>query len=321
MDDPNLLYDCLLDYCSSQVIERISLGQVWTVCQSRKANELASGLSMTPTLSSRTLRWPGTLAGQTLKDIGKWVREWEPYQASVGMAAINCGINNTINRPEGIKLEAGSDAANLTVFEHFLPQLKNKKVVVIGHYPGIEKYSEQYGWIVLERNPVSTDYPDPASEFLIPDADWVFLSASTIVNKTFPRLAELAETAVTVLMGPTTPWLPELYQFGIDYLAGVDVVDPDSLYQTACEGGGVRIFETGVRYVVVKLSDQQNMDWLKTEIADSYQTKQCLMTEMEQWYGQGNNSRYPSYEQLNDINQRLSRMDSAYKLLWDAVKR
>ncbi|MDO8828095.1 DUF364 domain-containing protein [Methylophaga sp.] len=321
MDDPKRLYDCLLDYCSSQTIQRIALGQVWTVCQTRDDDKLSSGLAMTSALASRTLQWPGTLVGRPLKDIAAWVNDWQPSLATVGMAAINCGINSVIKQPKGIILDVQSSAANLNVFEHFLPQTIDKKVVVIGHYPGIESYVEQYGWTVLERSPVNGDYPDPASEFIIPDADWVFLSASTIPNKTFPRLAELAQSATTVLMGPTTPWLPELYQFGIDYLAGVKVVDAEALYQTACEGGGVRIFETGVRYNIVELSQQHNLDWLKCGISDSYQAKQTLTSEMEQWYGQGHCKRYPQYDQLNDINQRLSRMDSAYKTLWDSQQK
>jgi hypothetical protein len=81
----------------------------------------------------------------------------------------------------------------------------------------------------------------------------VFLTATSLINKTFPRLAELAQHATTVLMGPTTPWLPQLAEFGIDYLAGVEVIDAEKLQQTIAEGGGVRIFETGVRYRVVEL--------------------------------------------------------------------
>ena len=54
-------------------------------------------------------------------------------------------------------------------------------------------------------------------------------------------------------MGPTTPWLPQLTGFGIDYLAGVEVIDAEKLKQTIAEGGEVRIFETGVRYRVVEL--------------------------------------------------------------------
>jgi uncharacterized protein (DUF4213/DUF364 family) len=143
------------------------------------------------------------------------------------------------------------------VFEHFLPQLHGKKVVVIGRYPHIERYADHIDLHIIERQPNATDYPDPACEFLLPNADWVFLTATSLVNKTFPRLAELAQHATTVLMGPTTPWLAQLADFGIDYLAGVEVIDAEKLQQTVAEGGGVRIFETGVRYRVVELSHGQ----------------------------------------------------------------
>ena len=318
MDDPRRLYECLLDYCSSaQKIERITIGQVWTVCETQSQNRISSGLAMTPPVATRTLRWPGTLVGKSLKDIGKWVLEWEPYQASLGMAVINSSINHNITRPQGHVLEVQAGAANLTVFEHFLPLTHNQKVVVIGHYPGIEHYVDNYGWQVLERNPQAGDYPDPACEFLLPEADWVFLSASTIPNKTFPRLAELSRSAKTVLMGPTTPWLPELHDFGIDYLAGVETVDSKALYQTAAEGGGVRIFETGVRYNILELSDELSLQWLKQSISDSYSLKQRLSIAMEQWYEVGQTKRYPQFVELNDVNLALSRMDSAYKKLWD----
>ena len=276
---------------------------------------------MTPVASTRTLPWPGTLAGQSLKALGKGILAWEPYQATAAMAAINCSINNGRYLPEGMLLEAQPGAANLTVFDYFLPLTQDQCVVVIGHYPGIERYTEQYGWHVLERMPVAGDYPDPACEFLLPEADWVFLSASSIPNKTFPRLAELSRSAKTVLMGPTVPWLAELHHFGIDYLAGVEVTDAEALYQTVAEGGGVRIFETGVRYKVAKLGAETCLSWLKRLIAGTYAEKERLTFAMEQWYSNGNGKRFPRYAELQDINTRLSRMDSAYKMLWDAEQK
>jgi uncharacterized protein len=318
MDDPKRLYECLLDYCSAtELIERIGIGPVWTVCQSRNRDILCSGQAMSPVAPTRTLQWSGTLAGKTLREVGSWLLEWEPYQAAVGMAAINCSINKPGSLPPGDILESKVSGANLTVFDYFLPRLTGKKVVVIGHYPGIERFTEQYGWQVLERMPVGGDYPDPAAEFLLPDADWVFLSASTIVNKTFPRLAELCADATTVLMGPTVPWLAQLHTFGIDYLAGVEVVDAEKLYQTAMEGGGVRIFENSVRYRVVELEEQRCIDWLKQDIALAFAGKEHLSQAMEHWYEQGKTRRFPHYSELDDINRRLSQLDSAYKLLWD----
>jgi uncharacterized protein (DUF4213/DUF364 family) len=244
MNNPQRVYELLLDHaaCDSRV-EAVNIGLVWTLCKAEQC-----GLAMSPQSATRTLPWSGTLVGKPLRELCGWINDWDAHQAAVGMAAINAALNAQ-PLPAGLNLSAG----NLAVFEHFLPQLLGKKVVVIGRYPNIERYADQIDLQIIERQPNATDYPDPACEFLLPNADWVFLTATSLINKTFPRLAELAQHATTVLMGPTTPWLPQLAEFGIDYLAGVEVIDAEKLQQTVAEGGGVRIFETGVRYRVVEL--------------------------------------------------------------------
>ncbi len=88
-------------------------------------------------------------------------------------------------------------------------------------------------------------------------AGWVFMTATTLINKTFPRLAELSRNARLVLMGPTVPWLYDLAEYGVDYLAGVRVTDADKLRQTVAEGGGTRIFDEGLCYCVADLNALQ----------------------------------------------------------------
>ena len=313
MQNPARIYELLLDYASneSQVTE-LNIGLVWTVCKARRL-----GLAMSPGILTRTLPWPGTLTGKTLAELAGWITDWEPYKATVAMAAINCSLNH-YELPPGITLAPDANNANLVVFEHFLPQLQGKKVVVVGRYPGIERYAEQLNLSVIERQPGAFDYPDPAAEFLLPSADWVFLTASSITNKTFPRLAELAQHATTVLMGPTTPWLPELHEFAIDYLAGIEVIDPIKVSRIAAEGGGVCMFDNALRYRIVALSPNNSMDWLKAQIGQDYADRQHQVSAMEQWYDTGKQGRFPEFNQLNQITTKLSRMDSCYKRLWDA---
>ena len=315
MDNPKRIYELLLDYarCDSKVAE-LNIGLVWTSC---KAQHI--GLAMSPGIATRTLSWSGTLVDKTLAELVGWITDWEPYKATVAMAAINCSLNR-YQLPSAITLLPTANNANLAVFDYFLPQLLGKKVVVIGRYPGIERYAEQFDLNIIERQPTSTDYPDPACEFLLPEADWVFITASSITNKTFPRLAELAQHATTVLMGPTVPWLPQLHEFSIDYLAGIEVVDPIKLIQTTSEGGGVRIFERAVRYRIVELTPEASMAWLKNQIAQDYAEKDRLNQAMEQWYSMGNKGRFPGFNQLSQVTEKLSHMDSSYKRLWDVSK-
>lgn len=249
MTNPQHFYDLLIDHAHSNTkVSGVCLGQVWTFCKTEQDDGSHFGLAMSPPQTSRTLSFPGTLVGKTLSELASWINDWEPCKATIGMAAINCSLNA---KPLANAMLLG--AGNLAVFEHFLPQLHDKKVVVIGSYPGIDAYQKQFDLTILERLPQGKDYPDPACEFLLPEADWVFISGSTIVNKTFPRLAQLSKYATTVLMGPTVPWLPELAEFDIDYLAGVNIEDSVALEQTVAEGGGIRIFSQAVRYHLAKL--------------------------------------------------------------------
>ncbi|MGR8929840.1 MAG: Rossmann-like domain-containing protein [Gammaproteobacteria bacterium] len=315
MANPKYVYELLMDHCACDaVVDNLMIGLVWTLCQTKDRS--STGLAMSPGFATRTLSWSGSLTGKPVTDIAQWIYDWDPFHATVAMAAINSCINSR-PLPDSKIVEHDGEHPNLAVFEHFLPLLKHKNVVVIGHYPGIERYQNHMQLSVLEKQPSADDLPDSACEFLLPNADWVFLTASSIPNKTFPRLVELASSAKTVLMGPTTPWLPQLHEFGIDYLAGVEVVDRESLFHTAAQGGGVKIFNRGLRYRIAELSPTTSMTWLKHQIAGCAAERTQLNRDMETWYEGGNSERFPYYSHLEQVNTRLSRMDTSYKDLWD----
>jgi uncharacterized protein len=245
------IYDLLLKQATStSPVTEVLIGLTWTLCQV----EGGMGLAMSPGIPTRTLPWSGTLAGKKITELASQILSWNPYEATVAMAAINAVINHDnplLLASEPIQTE--QTPANLAVFEWFKPLLKDKRIIVVGRYPGLERYAAELDITVLERQPSLGDLPDPACEYLLPDADWVFLTASSIPNKTFPRLAELSKSAKLVLMGPTVPWLPELVEFGVDFLAGIRIEKPEKLRQAIAEGGGTRIFECGAHYCVTNL--------------------------------------------------------------------
>lgn len=317
MAKPHEFYDLLLDYAGgTESVASVCLGLVWTYCETRTG----VGLAMSPGTATRTLPWAGSLRGRPLAEVAAWVKEFDAFKAVVGMAALNAGIRALRILPEGHVLEPVPGANNnLAVFEHFLPHLAGRRIAVIGRYPGLEQYAQAHdlNLQILERNPVGPDLPDSACEYVLPEAEWVFITASSIANKTFPRLAELARGAITVLMGPTTPWLPELYHFGVDYLAGVEVADIDALRATVAEGGGVRLFDGAVRYRVAPISIDASKTWARDLIASASRERESLKGAMEQWYAAGNARRFPEHAQLEAVTQRLSRLDTCFKRLWD----
>ena len=325
MPNPWEIYDLLIERAESAArdarVEQIVIGLTWTLCQCRAEQGLGTGLAMSPMQYTRTLPWAGTLAQRPISDIIGWIKSWNPFEAAIGLAAINSVLNFS-----STTVTSGATAlttSNLAVFEYFLPRLKNRKVVVIGRYPGLERYQSALDMTVLERTSQEGDLPDTACEYLVPEADWVFLTASSLVNKTFPRLAELASDAVTVLMGPSVPWLKEWADFGIDFLAGVEVCDPDLLSATVAQGGGTRIFDQAVRYRVVDLG-KQSMGCMKAAIADLAQKREQLKAEMDAWYVQRpdrsplNPGRFPKWRLLEEIDRELSLLDLRFKRQWDA---
>ncbi|EAZ89930.1 DUF364 domain-containing protein [Crocosphaera chwakensis] len=244
------IYDLLIDYGQTNTpVEEIIIGLTWTLCKAE-----GIGLCMSPAIPTRTLSWSGTLVNQPIQELSSWLRSWDAYQATVAMAAINAIINHHSPLLQKAIALPVATSANLSVFEYFLPQLQGKQVSVIGRYPGLKQYEKTMNINVIELNPTPGDFPATASEYLLPSSDWVFLTATSIPNKTFPRLVELSQNATVVLMGPTLPWLKEFADFGINYLAGVTVSNSTALRQTVAEGGGVRIFETGVQYHLLSLN-------------------------------------------------------------------
>jgi uncharacterized protein (DUF4213/DUF364 family) len=310
--DPWELYDSLLDQIPPDPgVTEVVIGLTWTLCRS-----VGWGLAMSPGMPTRTLSWPGTLAGRSARDLAAWVRSWDPYEATAGMAAINSAINAESNLAASATPLFPSGPANLAVFEHFVPRLAGKRVVVVGRYPGLQALERDWHLSVLERQPGPGDLPDPAAEYLLPEADWVFLTATSIPNKTFPRLAELSREAQVVLMGPTVPWLGGLADYGIDYLAGVAVEDGEALRRTVAEGGGTRIFETGVRYRVLALADRE-VDRLRAAIAHTAARREVLKAAVERHSEPGTGERFPGRTELEAADLLLSELDNRLKTLCD----
>lgn len=250
----NALYHWLLECAASAAgeappVQRLQLGLNWTLAEV----EDGLGFAFSPRQVPRTLAWAGTLAGQPSARLRPWLLSWNSAEAAVGLALLNASINRAspcLRQAEPLRSEV---PGHLRVFAHFRQRLEGQRVVVVGHYPGLEQLWQGFAYECLERNPQEGDLPDSAAEYLLPRADWVFVTASSLANKTLPRLLELSRQARVVLMGPSLPWLYDWRHFGVDYLAGVRVLDPAAARQVVAEGGGTRLFQGPVEYALLAL--------------------------------------------------------------------
>lgn len=244
------VYDWLLDSAGgAEPVQRLCLGLNWTVAQVADS----CGFAFSPKQVPRTLSWAGTLAGQQSDRLRPWLLSWNSVEAAVGLAVLNATVNRDSACLRAAQPLRGEAPGHLRVFAYFRPQLEGRRVIVIGHYPGLDQLWADLPYQCLERNQQDGDLPDAAAEFVLPHADWVFITASSLANKTLPRLLELSRHARVVLMGPSLPWLEGWREFGVDYLAGVCVLDASGAQQVAAEGGGTRLFAGPVEYALLAL--------------------------------------------------------------------
>lgn len=310
--DPWRCYDLLLDSLPAVPAElNIHAGMLWTLARCGDG----VGLAATPQQSRRCSDLPRVPAGHSPAELAGLVRSWKAGEACVGLAAINALLAASSGAAALATPLYPDDRACNAVLAHFTSRVTGH-VVVVGRQPGLDLLRSMAQVTVIDAHPGNDEFPLAAADYLLPQADWVFLSAATLADKSFPRLAELASDAKLVLVGPSTPWLPALRGFGVDYLAGVRVNDADTLQQVVAEGGGNRIYDGAVQHAVLDLA-QDEAGQLKAAIAAVFGRRNALKTEMEAWYAQGK-ARFPGNQELLRIDAELAQLDAHYRQVWDA---
>ena len=255
--EPWWLYERLLAQAQAYELPRFALDNLllginWSVATLSGCSQ--PGLCFSPTQVGRTLPWAGSLQDYDVEQLLSWLSHWEPAEAVIGGCVLNSVINShsdLVTEAEPLSYQA---PPHLQVFHHFRSQLREQNVVVIGRYPGLEAFPEVASWQCIERQPGAGDMPDTAAHYLLPEADWVFITASSLSNKTLPQLLQWSRQAKVVLMGPSLPWSEVWKDFGVDYLAGVWVEDAAAALTVAAQAGGTQMFAKACHYRCLQIS-------------------------------------------------------------------
>lgn len=89
----------------------------------------------------------------------------------------------------------------------------------------------------IEQQPVEGEYPAEAAVDLIPQADMVALTGSALINHTLDRLLSFCRPgAQVVVLGPSAPLSPVLFEHGASLISGAKVVDEQGVLRTVGQG-------------------------------------------------------------------------------------
>jgi len=233
-----ILEDLISSLSGDIVIREVHTCVFWTAVLSKHC-----GLASTfhePHPSHRPVKNAGSLTGLPTLELAQYARSDSVLEASIGMAAINSVID--IDEARCVRENA---------FDVLARKGRNRNVAVVGHFPWIPKLRKiaRTLW-VIEQRPQEGDLPAEAAEELLPQADVVGLTGTSFINHTVERLLELSKNSFVVILGPTTPLSPILFDYGVDILAGTKVIEPDKTIHSISQGAMFRQVE-GVRLVTM----------------------------------------------------------------------
>ena len=209
--------------------------------------------------SAMAMPFPGKLRGRLARDLLRETAAPSGIRRAVGIAAMNALADMCWERraPAGVVLRTGVDAYDAAEIQ------PGENVVVVGAFvPFLKSLKRAHQrFTVLEMDsatlkPDELPYFRPAGEAssVVPDADVVLITGTTLLNNTLENLLVLCRPqARVVLVGPTVGLVPDAFlRRGVDVLGGVRVTAPDAFLDVLTEGGsGYHFFGRSAEKVVL----------------------------------------------------------------------
>ena len=244
------LIDDLLAALPDGSVRDIRVGAFWTTVVVEVADQTRCGLASTMHTEDHhhagapAVGEAGVLMERSARRLAELARSDSLMEVSIGMATINALLPR----------QAGQ-WVDLNAEEVIARHGAGKQVALVGHFPFIPRLRERVGKLwVLELRPQGDDLPAEASQDVVPEADVLAITGTSLINRTFEGLmAQRRPEALVLVLGPSTPLSPVLFDHGVHLLSGSVVEDIKSVVRAASQGANFRqIHRQGVRLVTMK---------------------------------------------------------------------
>jgi uncharacterized protein len=246
------LLKAILETLPEGEVMEVRIGLHWTAVVVRVEGEVRCGLASTLAPPHRHVREPdvkeaGHLEQFTGRELAELALGDRAVEAGVGLAAINALLPR---RPQVWREDNAED-----VISGFG---KGKRVAMVGRFPFVSSLRERVGELkVLEQEPGPEDLPTTMAPQVIPEAEVVAITGMTLSNHTLEGLLELCQPEATVIvLGPTTPLSPVLFETGVEVLSGAVVIEVEPVLRRVSQGANFhQIHQAGVRLVNIHRED------------------------------------------------------------------
>lgn len=240
------IYTTILESLEDRKISKIQIGLHWTAVVAEKNHTYQCGLSSTLTGShdhsgEPDIPDPGNLEQLSGLELASWIQSEIPIRRSLGCAAINALLPRD-----------SSGWVDQNAEEEILRQGRGKKVVLIGHFPFARHLRDELqDFEVLELRPSGEDLPASQAPSQLGNADVIAITGMTFINNTLEALLSYCKPdAFLLMLGPSTPLTPIMYDFGFNVLAGSVVEKIPAVLDAVGQGANFRqVHRAGVRLI------------------------------------------------------------------------
>ena len=236
MTAPHLVDRLLAGVTSSGLVSDVRIGTHWTAVvvdgpAGRRAGLAATQLVQDLEHGRPAVREAGNLIGKDASKLTVLAKSDSLTERSIGFAALNALL--------AVDEAACSDR---NAEELIIERGRGRRVAIVGHFPFVPRVREVAGtcW-VLELNPGPNDLPAERAPEIIPQADVVAITGMTLINGTFETLAALTRPGACVLvLGPSTPLSPLLFDHSVDAISGATITDIPAALAAISQGANFR---------------------------------------------------------------------------------
>ena len=243
--------DALLNTLPEGVVSEVRVGAFWTAVVTEVHGRRRCGLASTMLGDNdhhhsglADVPNAGHLAEEPATHLAALARSPSSLEASIGMAAVNSLLPLYEERWVDLNAE-----------EVIVERGAGRRVAVVGHFPFLPRCRSVAATLwVLEKRPQGDDLPAEAAAEVIPQADVVAISGTTLMNRTFDDLIALCRPdALVLVLGPSTPLSPVLFDRGAHILSGAVVEDIEPVLRAVSQGANFRqVRRHGVRLVTMQ---------------------------------------------------------------------
>lgn len=233
-------------------VHTVRIGTHWTAVVIETENGRKCGLASTMVETHEQRRGSdipeaGHLERFSARELAQLIHSNRSMETSIGAAAISALL--PLQKWEDRDKNAAEVLAEIG---------GDKRVALVGRFPFTLELRDRVGeMIVLERDPQEGELPESAAPDVIANSEVIAITGMTFINNSLENLLKLCPASSFVMvLGPSTPLSPILFEYGVNILSGAIVEDIEAVLHILGQGGNFRqLHQAGIRLISLESSD------------------------------------------------------------------